>query len=453
MSGAILRSLALLLACTAAGPPPLSAGTADSTVYLITEVMHAASAPSAIRFAPDGRLFQLELWTGDIRVFPDTLPTSPSVVWAHLPVMTEGERGLLGFDFHPQYPDSPFVYFFHTDPADTMNRIVRLRDTGSAGTDLAVLFELPSGGIYHQGGRIAFGPSGLLHVLIGDEFLPAQSQNLSVLPGKILRLTPMGEPAPGNPSLGGRPEILAFGNRNMFGICFDSFSGQGYFTENGPECDDEINALSTGANYGWSPTYSCDTGQTFGTDALLKFTPTIAPTGCTIYRNGYIPEFEGDLFFGAFNDGVLRRVEFVPGEPLQVERCVEAWSGNGEPILDVTQGPDGKLWVATGSSLVRLARNPNSLGVGGGSGRAAVLTRPNPFTGTVTFAPSDGEAVRSIEVMDVTGRLVRRLEGSAGPWVWDGRDGAGQPVPAGIYLARVRTDRGERIGRLTRLGP
>ena len=138
MSGARLSSLALLFACTLAGFRPAGASTADSTVYLVAEVMHEAFLPSAIRFAPDGRLFQLELWTGDIRVFPDTLASSASTVWAHLPVITDGERGLLGFDFHPDYPDSPYVYFLHSDPADTASRIVRLRDTGNAGVDPVV---------------------------------------------------------------------------------------------------------------------------------------------------------------------------------------------------------------------------------------------------------------------------------------------------------------------------
>jgi glucose/arabinose dehydrogenase len=427
--------------------------TADSTVYLITEVMHAASLPTAIRFAPDGRLFQLELWTGDIRVFPDTLASSASTVWAHLPVMTDGERGLLGFDFHPDYPDSPFVYFLHTDPADTSSRIVRLRDTGSAGVDPAVVFVHPSRGLYHQGGKIAFGPDGMLYVLIGEEFIAQHAQDLGRLNGKIVRLTPLGEPAPDNPSLGGRPEIYTFGHRNMFGICFDPLTGQGYFTENGPECDDEINGLVAGANYGWSQFYSCSNGQTFGTAALVEFTPPIAPTGCAIYRDGYIPEFEGDLFFGAFNDGALWRVEFVPGEPLQVENTVVAWAGNGEPILDVTQGPDDKLWVATVSSIVRLSRNPNSLDVPPGSRRASFRVRPNPSSGAVSFVAEAGEKVRSIEVLDVTGRRVRRLDAGEKTWTWDGLDDHGRPVPAGLYLARIQTDRGERLSRVARLAP
>jgi aldose sugar dehydrogenase len=452
MSGAMLSSVALLLACTTAGFQPASATTADSTVYLVAEVMHEAFLPSAIRFAPDGRLFQLELWSGDIRVFPDTL-ASASSVWGHLPVMTDGERGLLGFDFHPQFPDSPFVYFMHTDPADTSNRVVRLRDTGSAGADPVVLFESRSHDIYHQGGRIAFGPDGMLYVLLGEEFVPQHAQDLDRLTGKILRLTPMGEAAPDNPSLGGRPEIYAYGNRNMFGICFDAANGQGYFTENGPECDDEINALIPGANYGWSQSYSCSNGQTFGLSALAEFTPTIAPTGCTIYRNGYIPEFEGDLFFGAFNDGVLRRLEFVPGQPYQVEGCVTTWAGNGESILDVTQGPDGKLWVATVSGLVRLSRNPNSLDVGDPPRRPAFRVRPNPSTGAVAFLPAGGETVRAIDILDVTGRRVRRVDGAGGKWTWDGLDTQGRRVPAGLYLARIQTDQGETLTRVARLAP
>jgi glucose/arabinose dehydrogenase len=452
MSRARLCVLAFFLACTAATPRPLGAApTGSTTVGLTPEVMHAAFLPSSIRFAPDGRLFQLELWTGDIRVYADTLPGTPSIVWAHLPFMSEGERGLLSLDFHPDYPDSPYVYFCHTNPADTTNRVVRFRDAGATGTDMVVLFANSAQSIFHQGGRIVFGPDDMLYLTYGDQYDAANAQSVAVLPGKVLRLTPMGEPAPGNPPLGGLPEIFTLGSRNIFGLCFDPLTGQGYFTENGPDCEDEINALVAGANYGWSPSFSCAIGQTFGMGPLVEFTPTIAPTGCVITRGGSIPEFEGDMFFGAFNDGMLRRVVFSPGDPFQVESVEPIWIGNGEPILDVTQGPDGKLWVATAYALVRLVRDPNSTGVGDLPSARALHARPNPFTGTVTFALEGNESVRSAEILDVAGRLVCRLDGAAGAWTWDGRDPSGRPSPAGVYLARVRTDRGEYLERVIRL--
>jgi quinoprotein glucose dehydrogenase len=450
MSRARLCVLAFL-ACTAAIPRPLDAAPASAAVVGLTpEVMHAAFLPSGIRFSPDGRLFQLELWTGAIRVFPDTLPNTPSIVWATLPFMSEGERGLLSLAFHPQYPDSPYVYFVHTNPADTTNRIVRFRDTGPVGTDMVVLYRNSAQSIFHQGGRIQFGPDGMLYLTYGDQYDPANAQSLSVLPGKILRLTPMGEPAPNNPPLGGLPEIFTYGSRNIFGICFDPHTGQGYFTENGPDCEDEINALVPGANYGWSPAFSCAIGQTFGVGPLIEYTPTISPTGCVIYRDGPIPEFDGSMFFGAFNDGILRRVVFDPDDPFQVVISEQVWAGNGEAILDVIQGPDRALWVATTYSIVRLVRDPLSGGIGDPSPRA-LRARPNPFGSSVTFTLDGDDAVRSAEILDIAGRLVRRLEPDAGAWRWDGRDADGRPVAAGVYLARIRTDRAEFLERLIRL--
>ena len=149
---------------------------------------------------------------------------------------------------------------------------------------------------------------------------------------------------------------------------------------------------------------------------------------------------------------MLRRVEFVPGEPFEVEGCVATWAGNGESILDVTQGPDGKLWVATVNSIVRLSRNPNSLDVPPGS-RRPFRVRPNPSSGAVSFVAEAGERVRSIEVLDVTGRRVRRLDAGAGPWTWDGLDDRGRRVPAALSSFRGSPTCAALAPIYSRMGP
>jgi hypothetical protein len=113
------------------------------------------------------------------------------------------------------------------------------------------------------------------------------------------------------------------------------------FTENGPDCDDEVNLIVLGANYGWGTADFCG-GQPSGSYPAIKtFTPTIAPTGCNVYRGTrYTPALDGDLFFGSYNYGVLEHIKFVPGTVDQIA-LYEEFATFPEPLLDVTTGTDG----------------------------------------------------------------------------------------------------------------
>src|SRR4029453_11515636 len=137
-------------------------------------------------------------------------------------------------------------------------------------------------------------PDRMLYVTHGEQTEPDDAQETNNLNGKILRLTPGGRPAPDNPYGPTNPGVLK-GVRNPFGICFDPVDGAGYFTENGPDCDDEVNLLVPGANYGWSTSDFCGS-QPVGTyPALKSFSPTIAPTGCWVYRGtSYTPSLDGN---------------------------------------------------------------------------------------------------------------------------------------------------------------
>src|SRR6185503_8048418 len=200
-----------------------------------------------------------------------------------------------------------------------------------------------------------------LYMTHGEETEPDDAQDVNNLNGKILRLTLGGRPPPDNPY---SPTNAAFakGVRNPFGLCFDPQDGTGYFTENGPDCDDEVNLLVAGANYGWSTSDFCG-GQPAGTyPALRRFSPTIAPTGCCFYRGTrYTPSLDGDLFWGSFNEGIVYRMEFQPGTVDQVA-LVEPFADFGEPILDVTTGTDGYLWVSTTEKIFRILP-PDAAGV------------------------------------------------------------------------------------------
>jgi glucose/arabinose dehydrogenase len=416
----------------------------QSSTYDFVQWRGGLHLPVALRFAPDGRLFYLEVWGGRIRVFSDTTAANAST-WATVPINAGSERGLMGLAFHPAFPDSPYVYVFHTNPAPLVNRVARLTDQFGLGTDYTVIVDnLPSVSDKHNGGRIAFGPDGMLYVTMGENDVPAYAPDAGEVRGKILRYTPMGEPAPGNPFGAGNP-AYARGVRNPFGLCFDPVAGYGFFTDNGPACDDKLNHLVAGANYGWGPGYACGSlpGGTLG--PIERITPTIAPTGACVYRGSVFPELDGDILFCAFNDGLLRRVALHPSDPgLSLGMTEIAYNVEGDMLLDVTVGPDQGVWACGPTTIMRLYETTNVGGVGDPAAGRGLSPAPNPFSASLAMRLPPGAVLDRLEALDLGGRRVRSWSGPlSGTVAWDGRDDRGRPVPAGVYLLR-----GAAAGRL-----
>ena len=116
------------------------------------------------------------------------------------------------------------------------------------------------------------------------------------------------------------------------------------------------------------------------------------------------------------------------------------------------EGPDGRLWVATAYSIMRILPDKALLDVPAVAVPRALRVRPNPSSGTVALAYEGADPVQTVEIWDVAGRLVRRF-GGGGPWAWDGAGADGRRAAAGIYLARVRTGTRDHFARIVRLAP
>jgi glucose/arabinose dehydrogenase len=162
-----------------------------------------------------------------------------------------GEGGLLGIALSPDYASDHLIYAYVTTDSD--NRIVRMlynakRPAGDQlGAPNTVFKDIPKGS-NHNGGRIAFGPDGMLYVGTGETGNRGLAQDRKSLGGKILRMTPEGEPAPGNPFAGS--PVLSYGHRNVQGLAWDD-KQRLFASEFGQDTWDELNAIKPGDDYGW----------------------------------------------------------------------------------------------------------------------------------------------------------------------------------------------------------
>lgn len=234
----------------------------------------------------------------------------------------------------PAAPDAGWVYAYFTAASD--NRIVRMPLTGTAGSlglgdPETVLSGIPSAG-NHNGGRIGFGPDGLLYATAGDAGVPGNAQDLGSLGGKILRMTPTGEAPADNPfgSL-----VYSYGHRNPQGIAWDS-SAQLWASEFGQNTWDELNLITAGGNYGWPEVEGADGGAGFIDPVQQWSTDEASPSGLAIVND--------TLFMAGLRGERLWRIDPSTG-------TVDGWFVNSFGRLrDVVSGPGGTLWFVSNNT-------------------------------------------------------------------------------------------------------
>ena len=146
--------------------------------------------PTNMAFLPDGTLLFTEKETGIVRVVaPDgRLVDRPFIT---LPVIGDAERGLLGIAVHPDFERDPWIYLYHSDPTDGLNRLVRVRADGpfAGGQPETLLDGISAVAGYHNGGDLAFGSDGSLFVALGEAHESDRAQDETDIGGKIVRLT------------------------------------------------------------------------------------------------------------------------------------------------------------------------------------------------------------------------------------------------------------------------
>lgn len=329
--------------------------------------------PIALDFAPDGRIFFAERLTGSIRIIENG-SLLPTPFYTLTSTETSGERGLLGLALDPEFDATPYVYAYQTYDDVTngtiYNRIVRILANGNTGLPHTVILRMPplSGATNHNGGVIGFGPDGKLYAVVGENANIALAQDPMSPMGKVLRMNPNGTAPPDNPFYGNaswNSLVYTYGHRNMFGLAFQPFADRIYVTENGPNCNDEVNNLTSGRNYGWGTSAACaasppppnDTNRD-GPNPVLPiwwWRSTICPTNVAAYGGSKFPAWRGDLFMGDCNFRRLHRLDLsAPGYDTVASDTI-LWTAPAADgaILDVEEGPDGAVWVTTVSAIYR----------------------------------------------------------------------------------------------------
>ena len=210
--------------------PTTASGTTTAKATTTARPSTADSAPPStllggldiawsVAVLPDGSALVSERNTGRIQHVPKPGSGGKATVAGRLPITrTEGEGGLLGLAVPEDFDADPVLYAYYSTDSDNRIAAVPWRD-GTIGEPVVIFSGIPRGR-NHNGGRIAFGPDGYLYVGTGEAGDTSLSQNLGSLGGKILRITPDGDPAPGNP-FGGSP-IWSYGHRNVQGLAWDS---------------------------------------------------------------------------------------------------------------------------------------------------------------------------------------------------------------------------------------
>ncbi|WP_319023337.1 PQQ-dependent sugar dehydrogenase [Kocuria marina] len=246
-------------------------------------------------------------------------------------VAPRGEGGLLGLAVHANH-----LYAYST--AQDGNRIQRFPITGTPGTlslgDAETLLDGIPAGSTHNGGRIAFGPDGMLYATVGDAGNRAAAQDRESLSGKILRLTPSGDvprdnPFPGSP-------VYSNGHRNPQGLAWAQ-DGTMYSSEFGQSTWDELNMIEPGGNYGW-PEVEGMAGRDEFIDPVQQWQPAEAsPSGIAI--------MDGTLYMANLRGARLHEIP-LPGATQSVAHLTDE---HGR-LRDVTVAPDGSLWVMTNNT-------------------------------------------------------------------------------------------------------
>lgn len=290
------------------------------------------SIPWEVVFLPDGELLVTER-IGRVVLLKAGV-TIPIAGVRHV-----GEGGLLGATLHPNFTDNNYLYLYQTTEAadGLVNRVDRYTLVDATLTfDRTIIDNLP-GAMYHDGGRIAFGPDGYLYVTLGDAGDPDAAQDSRSLAGSILRYTDEGTIPEDNPF---GNAVYSYGHRNAQGLAWDS-TGVLWSSEHGRSGIrsgyDEINRIAMGANYGWPVVEGDETGADFILPVRHSGADTTWAPGGLAHHDGYLymPGLRGETLYRATLSGA------------EISGWDEFFVGEYGRLRTISVGSDGLLYLTT----------------------------------------------------------------------------------------------------------
>lgn len=390
--GLVLCGLLVFGAC---GADP-SSDSRDATEVAASTALRAPSgtAPATSEPAPAADIRGVQVGSSvdgfdrpwDLRFLPDGTPLvterpgrlaavvdGQRRVVAEVPgVVAAGEGGLMGMALDPDFAANRQIYLcFAYGTASTVRDVRVVRYALAQGLDAIadpkpVLTGIPAGaGNRHLGCRVEIGPDGMLWIATGDAVIPQAPQNPRSRAGKVLRARLDGRPAPGNRGGTWDPYVYTLGHRNIQGLAFRPGDDTAFAVEHGTNCDDEINLLQVGGNYGWNPV-AADGGYAEGApmtapdiDGAIQAVwssgcPTIAPAGGTFITGEQWGQWTGALAVAVLKDRQLLLVG-LDGDAV-TDTSTELFGVLGR-LRTVRNAPEGSLWVTVDDSpgsVVRL---------------------------------------------------------------------------------------------------
>ena len=369
--------LAAWLLCLLLMPlPPVHAEPLPPDIVIETYGTWPTGYPTVMTWAPDGRLL---INTKEGWVYQIAAGGGAATVWLDLSgvVYSAVEHGLIGSEFDPLYASQPYVYLYYTmETAGTVknqsvisNRLVRYTEVNGAPTEPLVLLDVPRTPAeldcaWHNGGNLHFGPDGFLYLTIGDYGCNGgNAQNPTIPKGKMLRLdvrppflaqpnaarfapNPLCEATQTSGAVDRR--AWACGLRNAWDFAFDSVTSFLFATENGPGCNDEINWILAGRNYGWpysaTSYFDCVALPRPYEEPIYIHADPIGIVGITLFNSTTIPAWRHHLVWCANRDYTMYHAPFASSRfDALTLGSAQAVDGVTCPT-DLSIGPDGRLY-------------------------------------------------------------------------------------------------------------
>lgn len=348
--------------------------------------------PIVVTHANDGsnRVFVAEQ-EGIIKVFPNDPDVEEATVFLDIDARcsyrdNQNEEGLLGFAFHPNYKKNGELFVYYTSASDEHTSIISRFKVSKDSPNRAdadseeEIMRIPQPFWNHNGGTIAFGPDGFLYIALGDggsgNDPEGNGQNLRTLLGSILRIDvdspPQGKAyaiPPDNPFIGrevvvnrrgdkapARPEIYAYGLRNVWRMAFDRENGTLWAADVGQNLWEEINIISKGGNYGWNVREATHWFRPDGNDR--KSDEMIDPvweyhhdigksiTGGSVYRGREVPELVGKYVYADYVTGLLWALEH-DGTRTVANYTLSGVDGNKLPVMSFGEDEAGEIYFTT----------------------------------------------------------------------------------------------------------